>query len=52
MSKFICFIDKKGNSLPCIKEMSGIDIINCKGCNYESQHNKYLDEINNNQKGD
>ena len=52
MDKFICFVDKKGNLLPCIKEMSSIDGTNCKGCNYESEHNKYLDEIDNNQKGD
>ena len=52
MDIFICFVDKKGNSLPCIKEMSGIDATNCKGCLCEQKRKEYLDEINNNQKGD
>ena len=52
MNSFICYVDKKGNLLPCMKETPSVDATNCKGCNYESRHNKYLDEINNNQKGD
>ena len=52
MDKFICYVDKKGNSLPCVKEMSGIDVTNCKGCHCEQKHKEYLDEIDNNQKGD
>ena len=52
MRVFICCMSKDDIPLPCLKVKSGANPINCKGCNYESQHNKYLDEINNNQKGD
>lgn len=52
MDIFICFVDKKGNSLPCIKEMSGEDSTNCKGCLCEQRRKEYLDETDNNQKGD
>ena len=52
MNIFICFIDKKGNSLPCLRETSGVDDTNCKGCLCEQKRKEYLDEVNSNQKGD
>jgi hypothetical protein len=52
MSEFICYMSKDGIPLPCLKVNSGVNPINCKGCHCEQKHKEYLDEINNNQKGD
>lgn len=52
MSKLICYESKDGIPLPCLKENSGVNPINCKGCHYEQRHNEYLKEFSNDQKDD
>lgn len=46
MGRIICFISSEGLTILCSKEICGMNTINCEGCSFKLEHDKYITVIN------